>query len=215
MILYHFTTSPFARRVRLVLAHKGLGAELRDARANPEHASELRRLNPVHTVPVLVDGDRVVTDSAAICQYLDRKIPEPPLWPSGIDGAAALELVTIADGVIRTLADLGMRYAAFHDHPSFAEVRDVYVAGRVQRSLDRLAKEASERMDAAGLVGDRWSGADIAVCTLAMWLDGLAARAATFPPAGKVVALGWRLPEELRAWTAARKARPDVQALDG
>jgi glutathione S-transferase len=36
MILYHFGTSPFARRVRLVLAHKSCSVELRDPRANPE-----------------------------------------------------------------------------------------------------------------------------------------------------------------------------------
>src|SRR6185295_14845026 len=90
MILYHFPTSPFARRVRLALSMKGLSAELRDARTNPEHAGELRRLNPAHTVPVLVDDDHVVTDSMAICHYLDRKFPDPPLWPfRGVEAAAA------------------------------------------------------------------------------------------------------------------------------
>lgn len=214
MILYHYPTSPFARRVRLALSLKGMTAELRDARANPEHAAELRRLNPAHTVPVLVDDERVVTDSMAICQYIDRKVPEPALWPSGVDAAAALELVALADGVIRTLADLGMRYAAFHDHPSFGAVRTEYVGGRVQRSLDRLATTASERRHTPALVGDRWGGADIAVCTLALWLDGLPGRATTFPPAAKVVALGWTLPEALREWAAERRARPDVRALD-
>ena len=83
MILYHFPTSPFARRVRLALAHKKLSAELRDARAVPEHRAEVNRLNPLHTVPVLVDEGTVVVDSTAICHYLERKFPDPPLWPAG------------------------------------------------------------------------------------------------------------------------------------
>src|SRR4051812_40605674 len=114
MILYHFTTSPYARRVRLALAHKGLSAELRDARANPAYLLEVQRLNPFHTVPVLVDGDRVVVAPPAICHYWDRKQPTPPLWPAGLAGAEAFEWAALSDSVINVLADLGMRYAALH-----------------------------------------------------------------------------------------------------
>ena len=68
MILYHFTTSPFAQRVRLTLVLKDLSAELGDARADARHAAEVKRLSPLHTVPILVDGERVIPDSNAICQ---------------------------------------------------------------------------------------------------------------------------------------------------
>src|SRR5215831_7158027 len=165
MILYHFPTSPFARRVRLALALKGMTAELRDVRANPEHAAELRRLNPLHTVPVLVDGLRVIPDSTAICHYLDRKVPEPPLFPLGLEGAAAFEFMTLSDGVLDQLVNLGLRYSALHDHASFDAVRAEYV-GRAQRGLDRLAEKVGEQRDAPALCGDGWSAADIAVCTL-------------------------------------------------
>lgn len=213
MILYHFSTSPFARRVRLALAHKGLSAELRDARAQAEHLAEVRRLNPMHTVPVLVDGDRAIGDSAAILAYLDRKVPAPPLWPTGMDGAEAVELVALADGAIQVLVDMGMRYAPVHDHPRFGEVRDALV-GRAQRALDALAARVSSRSRAgAPLFDSGWGAADIAVVTTVMWLDGLAARAATFPLAKKVVELGWSLPPALRAWAQPHLARPDVAAL--
>jgi glutathione S-transferase len=213
MILYHFPTSPYARRVRLALAHKGLSAELRDARANQEHASELKRLNPMQTVPVLIDGQRVIADSAVICQYIDRKWPEPPLWPAGLDGADALEFVTLADSALNVLIDLGMRYSAFADHPRFAEVRAEYV-GRAQRALDRLAERVGERRSAPALCGDAWSFADIAVCTSVMWLDGLPGRAAKLPHVRNVVALGWTLPSTLVEWSAERRTRADVRGLD-
>ena len=213
MILYHFSTSPYARRVRLALAHKGLSAELRDARSNPEHMSELRRLNPMHTVPLLVDGQRVIADSAAICHYIDRKWPEPPLWPAGLDGADAFELVTLADGAIDILVDLGMRYSPLADHPSFPKVRKEYV-GRAQRALDRLAERVGERRSAPALCGEAWSAADIAICTMVIWMEGMPARAAASTPVKSMLALGWHLPSALVEWTAQRRTRDDVRALD-
>jgi glutathione S-transferase len=212
MILYHFPTSPYARRVRLALAHKGQSAELRDARKSPEHLRELRRLNPVHTVPLLIDGQRVIADSAAICQYIDRKWPDPPLWPAGLDGAEAFEFVALADSAINVLVDLGLRYAPLNDHPSFEKVREQYV-GRAQRALDRLAERVAERRSAPALCGSAWSGADIAVCTLVIWLESMPARTATFPPAKNMLALGWTLPAALVEWTAQRRSRNDVLSL--
>jgi glutathione S-transferase len=76
-------------------------------------------LNPLHTVPVLVDGTRVVVDSTAICHYLDRKYPSPPLWPSGMAGADAFELTALCDAVATILVDAGMRYYALRDDPHF------------------------------------------------------------------------------------------------
>jgi glutathione S-transferase len=212
VILYHFATSPFARRVRLVLALKGLGVELRDARAVPEHRAEVNRLNPMHTVPVLVDGARVVYDSSAICQYLDRKQPEPPLWPAGMAGADAFQLVALVDAANNILSDCGMRYHALHADPSFAQVRETMV-GRAQRALDALATAVAERGLGKPLCGEAWGGADIAVYCLVTWLEGLPARAAHFPPAGQVVSLGWSLPAALSTWAAQHRSRSDVAAL--
>jgi hypothetical protein len=56
-VLYHFARSPFSRRVRLALAHKGLTAELREARANPAFLEEARALSPLRTMPVLLEED--------------------------------------------------------------------------------------------------------------------------------------------------------------
>ncbi len=213
MILYHFTTSPFARRVRLALASKGLTAELRDARGNAEHRAELQRLNPLHTVPVLVDGERVVVDSAAIGHYLDRKVPDPPLFPAGLAGAEAFELVAMCDSIITINVDLGMRYWALHDHAAFPAVRDEYI-GRVQRSLDGLSRRVAAVAPGAFLFESRFTAADIAVYTTVAWLEGLPARVATFPPAKQMLSLGWSVPPGLSAWARPLRDRADVRALD-
>ncbi len=40
-----------------------------------------RQLSPTGKIPALVDGDFVLSDSAAICAYLDRLYPEPAIYP--------------------------------------------------------------------------------------------------------------------------------------
>jgi len=46
-----------------------------------QHTDEMRRYNPSGKAPALVDGDVVVTDSAAICAYLAEKHPEKGMAP--------------------------------------------------------------------------------------------------------------------------------------
>ena len=46
-----------------------------------QHTDEMRRYNPSGKGPALVDGDTVVTDSAAICAYLAEKHPEKGMAP--------------------------------------------------------------------------------------------------------------------------------------
>ncbi|QNB16300.1 glutathione S-transferase family protein [Paraburkholderia tropica] len=46
------------------------------------------RLNPAGKVPVLVDGDRVIPESAAIVLYLADKYPEKGLLPDDLDERA-------------------------------------------------------------------------------------------------------------------------------
>jgi len=212
MILYHFGTSPFARRVRLVLAHKGCSVELRDPRANPELQPELQRLSPMHTVPVLVDEQRVIVDSAAIVQYLERKHPDPPIFPQGVAGTFAFELAALADGAIAILLDLGGRYHALHDHPRFPKVREL-IGGRAQRALDTMADRVLARGNGVPLCGDTWSWADIVVYTTVAWLEGLTIRAATQPVPKQIVSLGWQLPAALSEWADQHRSRSDVLAL--
>jgi glutathione S-transferase len=74
--------SPYAWRVLLTLEVKGLSYESRliqfsrgDHRS-PEHLA----LSPRGKVPVLRDGDYVLSESLAIMAYLDRKHSEPPIF---------------------------------------------------------------------------------------------------------------------------------------
>src|SRR5215510_12132767 len=67
-----------------------------------------RDLSPTGLIPALTDGDFTVSDSAAICAYLERKQPAPSLYPqSARDYASALSLEqyagTLFSEVVRPL----------------------------------------------------------------------------------------------------------------
>lgn len=69
-ILYGTSTSPFVRRIRLLLGD--LSYELKEINPYDEQGgSELNKINPVNQIPVLVDGKNVVWDSRQIFNYLN------------------------------------------------------------------------------------------------------------------------------------------------
>jgi glutathione S-transferase len=68
-------------RVALGFAHKGLEVEWVDV--DPENRDAVRALSGQELVPVLeTDEGEVVADSTAILRWLERRVPEPPLWPA-------------------------------------------------------------------------------------------------------------------------------------
>ena len=79
--LYDNPFSPFARKVRLVIAYKGLAAARIDALALA-HQDDLLAVNPRGEVPVIVDKGVTVTNSADIVAYLEHGYPAPPILPA-------------------------------------------------------------------------------------------------------------------------------------
>jgi glutathione S-transferase len=78
--LYDSAFSPFARKVRMVLEHKGLNYEAVDGLLKSNHQA-LKAVNGRLEVPTLVDGDIIVVNSADIVAYLDDRYPEIRIYP--------------------------------------------------------------------------------------------------------------------------------------
>jgi glutathione S-transferase len=88
--------SPFCWRTRLALAHKGLEVE-----GTPWRFTEKDRLafSGQATVPVLVDGDTVLSDSWTIAEWLEAQYPDRPSLFGGAPGPVRF-INAWADGVL-------------------------------------------------------------------------------------------------------------------
>ncbi|MBY4723081.1 MULTISPECIES: glutathione S-transferase family protein [Burkholderia] len=83
MKLYHSTSSPNSRRVRILLAEKGLTPILVpvDLGKGEQHADAYRAINPRRVVPTLVlDDGTVLGEVPVINRYLDDVYPTPSLF---------------------------------------------------------------------------------------------------------------------------------------
>lgn len=90
MKLYGYHRSSASFRVRIALNLKGLEHELAfiHLRKGEQRSPEFLKLNPQGLVPALIDGERVLTQSLAIIEYLDELYPNLPLLPNTPDGRA-------------------------------------------------------------------------------------------------------------------------------
>jgi len=73
--------SPYVRKVLACMNLKGLDYEV-DPITPFFGNDEFERLSPLRRIPVLIDGDFSVSDSSAICAYLDEAYSGHPLFPA-------------------------------------------------------------------------------------------------------------------------------------
>ncbi|WP_420469582.1 maleylacetoacetate isomerase [Brevundimonas sp. FT23042] len=125
MILHGYFRSTASWRVRIALNLKGLVAEqvFHHLRKGEQRAPDYLALNPQGLVPALITDDgAVLTQSLAICEYLDEQYPGPALLPAdALDRARvrAVAQVIACDihpvqnlKVLQNLRDLGLAEAA-------------------------------------------------------------------------------------------------------
>jgi RNA polymerase-associated protein len=80
MTLYTNKVCMYCHRARIVLAEKGVVADL--VEVDLDHPQEdLYELNPYASVPMLVDRDLVLYETNVILEYLEERFPHPPLMP--------------------------------------------------------------------------------------------------------------------------------------
>lgn len=98
MLLYDYFRSSAATRVRIALNLKGLAAERRYVHLlkGEQRAADYLALNPQGLVPMLVTGERRLTQSLAIIEYLDEEHPQPPLLPQDARDRAWVRSIALA-----------------------------------------------------------------------------------------------------------------------
>ena len=163
MKLIFSSTSPYARKVRIVLAEKKIECEQAEVSPwsadNPVHA-----FSPLGKVPVLVlDDGTAIFDSRVIVEYLDSVSPVSRLIPEPVRQRIAVRRwEALADGV----NDAASAIVLERRRPLAQQGADW--TARQQQKLGRgLAEIARELDDKSWCNGEAYSLADIATgCTL-------------------------------------------------
>ena len=78
--LYAIPYSTNVERVALALGHKGVAPEV--IMCDPADRSPIRDASGQDLVPVLDDGGFCIADSSRIIEHIERRFPDPPLFPT-------------------------------------------------------------------------------------------------------------------------------------
>lgn len=198
--------SPNGARVAVFLAEKEIEIPTQpvDLMAGEQRTDWFLEINSLGQVPVLeLDDGSHLTESIAICRYLETLHPEPALFGKTPREQAFVEMWIrrIELWLFNVAGDIGQ-----HEFPFFKdriEQNADYAASRRRDFAQRLRWLDQELSDDRPFVGgERFSMADIVGMTMLM-LAGFAAIA---------------LPDELthvKRWEAAMKARPSFPSMPG
>ena len=170
MKIYDSKTAPNPRRVRIFVAEKGIQIpyEEVDLVKAVNRGEEFRKKNPSGTVPVLeLDDGTCISETVAICRYLEELHPNPPLMGVDAKDRAMVEmwqrrmelelLIPIADA-FRQRHDFFK--GKIRQLPEYAEVQK-------KNAEDRLARLNNELANRNFIAGDRYTIADItALCAI-------------------------------------------------
>ena len=198
MTLLGSLTSPYTRKVRLVLAEKAIPcAFVVDPPREP--GSAVPRANPLARVPTLVlDDGTAVFDSPVICDYLDGLNDAPVLVPRA-DALARMRVrrwEALADGVMDAAVVVRLESLRPPDRQDPA-TRDLH-DGAITRALGHAAEALRGRI---WCEGSAVTLADLALASALLYLD--------LRQPGR----DWRAAHPvLRDWSAVVLARPSVRS---
>ncbi len=170
MKLIGSNTSPYARKVRIVMAEKKLDYDfaLEDVWSDQ---TRIKDANPLGKIPCLImEGGEALFDSRVIVEYLDTLSPVGKLIPAvGRERAEVKTWEALADGVMD--AALLARMEAVWDKRTEAQRSQAWIdrqLGKIAASVAAMSKGLGDKPFCTGI---HLSLADIAVgCALA-YLD--------------------------------------------
>jgi len=171
MLKLYGTPPTRALRVVWLLNELGLEHELHpvDLMQDEHHQQDFLSLNPAAKVPVLVDGDLVLTESAAIQLYLAEKYPQAGFIPETLEDRAQMHrwmffLVTEVEQPLWRIARHTFVYSEEKRIP-----QDVELAR--QECLEMIAVLERHMSDREFMVGERLSVADFNAAYTLDWAN--------------------------------------------
>lgn len=169
MKLFDYGSAPNPRKVRICLAEKGVDYELVQVdMAKGEHKSpEFLKMNPSGKIPVLeLDDGRHLSESIAICRYLEAIYPEPNLFGTDPYELGYIEMrnrmmeneLWIQIGMSWIHGPIVAKMGLYKQIPEVKEGSDA----NVKKYYERLDKEFADNDYVAG---SRFTIADITLIT--------------------------------------------------
>ena len=193
MKLFFSASSPYVRKVRMVIIEKGLSDQVEfDERSPYDMEDDLIAANPLSKVPALVLADGgTLFDSPVICEYLDSLGGAPKLMPAGEARWPVMRLIALADGMTDAAYNARMESVRPEGEKSAAAI-----AGQRTKIMRGVAAlEAGELADA-----DSPDLGSIALCASLGYVDL------------RHDDLNWRDGHaKLAAWMAAASRRPSFR----
>lgn len=175
LILHHYDLSPFGEKVRLALGHKGLAWASVEIPIWPPRPQTVPLTAGYRRAPVLQIGADIWCDTLSILAELERRFPEPTLYPEGQTGlasilswwadtttflpAARLATSVIGDGVPSEFITDRIAFMG-EDFTKGASIRDLGLnRQRVAAQMSNLADMLTDGR--AFLLGENLSAADL------------------------------------------------------
>jgi glutathione S-transferase len=179
MKLYDYKQAPNPRRVRIFMAEKGI--EIETVQVNlmklEQHSDAYKKINPLGEVPTLqLDDGCCLSQTNAICQYLEDIFPKTPLYGRNPLERAQVESQNhfiqmngiLAGGEAFRNASPNFKNRALSGPHAYAQIPELAERGllRIDNLFADLDKHFARQQF---LVGDYFSVADItAFCTLGL-----------------------------------------------
>ncbi len=168
MILFTSNTSPFVRKVRIVVREKGLTDKVADTPINVfELPADILATNPLARIPALLFADgRTMFGSNIIAEYFDSIGTGPKLIPEG-DGAngrwAVKRWEALADGMLD--AGVNVRLGQVFLPKEFQ------YAPEIKRQMDKIERTLSLLETEIDAFGNSWHIGSTAIAAALSWLD--------------------------------------------
>lgn len=160
--IYGYRLSPFVDRIFQVVRTKGLEDKFEFCPI-PEgglKGEEYLALNPLGKMPIMIDGDLCMPESAIICEYIEAKFPQVKLYPDNLEELTAVKLICrMLDAyVFQNMFDLASMARETGEKPDVLEQK----LAQINAGLDLIERFIGNE-DGKFLVGDSWSVADCAM----------------------------------------------------
>lgn len=185
LILYGAPGSVFVRKPRILLQEKQIEFVVDPINLYEYTNDEFKQASPLKKIPALRDGNFTLSDSSAICAYIDKKYPNPGFYPDDPeDYGKALWYEEYADTVLfQAVAPCYYQTVLvplYHHREPDKEA--IHTAINVQLPKVTSYLE-SELINKQFLVGNQFTIADVAVVSMFMnmYLSGFQLKEESWP----------------------------------